>query len=1341
MRIRLAVLGLILALMTLTPALSVAQQDAEPIEYGDTFEGRIRNSDTQHWYVFEGRRGDVVTISAESEDTDVYIQLGDEDLDLLAENDDISGNNLNALIEDFELPANGTYYILVRAYDRGDYSLTLEEGRGGSSGSNNSGSSSSSGSSGSGDVTELEYGDTAGGEAIDLETPVVYTFSGRAGDTVSISVTSDEIDPYVVLADIEGNAIAENDDIEKNNLNSYIEAVLPANGDYLIGVFGYTAGPFTLELAEGGGGSTPVVDTQSNEDILQGEISDREYFAEFPITDVREGSTISIETRATSGDLDLYIGLFLGEDLIAENDDREQGSFDAALEYPQAQAGDYSVIVTRYGFEDGNTEGKFELAIKVSGGGGVVSGGGGTVVSNPVAAGYPQMNPTPSIAEWTVLVYMGADNNLEDGLVNDLDEFERAGGSNDRVRIITLIDRAPGFDRSNGNWQDTRIFEVGRDRTGDAAFQYPPTIDTREIVSLGELDTSYGQNLLDFLVWGIQTYPAQRYAISLNDHGGAWTGIVTDDTTGRGILTMPELQTVFQGALEQTGIDRFDLLINDACLMSSIEYYAAMAPYFNYVISSPEITLNPSFDMDLLTRALNRDPEIPIPELGRLIVDKYVQDMQQLSPDTSPVLGAAVTDLQQMGTVVEALDNFAAVFTAQPQAFVSLFGSVRSNTYTYSFFLPEDQFGPATNIDIGSFMQGVVDGTRDQALRDAAEDVLRALNGIRLYGAAGPQLDRFTSYYNIYFPSRSFEFQANYFQENPLESWSQVLRGYFGNVSAGGGFRAAVRAPVGGPQGAPPLSPVDAPSVVPQVAITNLFPAEGNANVPFKVGMEVTGRNISQGIFTVDQIQPDGSSLRLDSSLIVTTVVEDGVADQINFWAPGVDDFTFTWNVELSQVTDGQTTAFELVQLNDDIFSLAGRYHPPGSEEWVDVTLIFGDDNRVESAVSRQPGTNALAPIRLEVGGEFQTYRSVVSADGVVQSQPGTTYQWTEDSLSWSQEPAPDGQYNLGFLIEAFGGATGFNSTQVTVNNDGVNPATVGYLDTDWGFLIQRPDDFSSMDYFADGPFLQSSKNGEEYLFVYPVFEVEDEDDLESIARQALDPFGTEYDRRFVEETYGDKDGLEFTYSYANNDGDEYAGRGFVIYLEDLELGLVFASEALDEDRTDELFEIMMTDIVFFDPATWDEGDTGRWQGDFYDDDTRYSVPSTWMPGGEREDTGRIWFYAPDDDASSPIFAAVTAYPDREDSAEDLRDAFIEEYVEDQRGYEVVDTETYYGENETWEVTTYRRDGFVGRVYASIGENDTGYVWWFEAPEDEFNDLFDTTFRIMVDSFNIEVEE
>src|SRR4030095_16659187 len=98
-----------------------------------------------------------------------------------------------------------------------------------------------------------------------------------------------------------------------------------------------------------------------------------------------------------------------------------------------------------------------------TGGGGFVNtspNAPGTV--NPVAAGYPTMAPA-AMANWTVLVYMGGDNNLEDGLENDLDEFEIAGGSTSSVRVLVLLDRAHDYDTSNGDWTDTRVFEVGAD--------------------------------------------------------------------------------------------------------------------------------------------------------------------------------------------------------------------------------------------------------------------------------------------------------------------------------------------------------------------------------------------------------------------------------------------------------------------------------------------------------------------------------------------------------------------------------------------------------------------------------------------------------------------------------------------------------------------------------------------------------------------------------------------------------------------------------------------------------------------------------------------------------------
>jgi hypothetical protein len=52
--------------------------------------------------------------------------------------------------------------------------------------------------------------------------------------------------------------------------------------------------------------------------------------------------------------------------------------------------------------------------------------------------------------KWTIMVYMDADNNLEDAGISDFNEMEVAGSTSD-VAILVLMDRIPGYDTSNGN--------------------------------------------------------------------------------------------------------------------------------------------------------------------------------------------------------------------------------------------------------------------------------------------------------------------------------------------------------------------------------------------------------------------------------------------------------------------------------------------------------------------------------------------------------------------------------------------------------------------------------------------------------------------------------------------------------------------------------------------------------------------------------------------------------------------------------------------------------------------------------------------------------------------------
>src|SRR5690606_6258042 len=122
---------------------------------------------------------------------------------------------------------------------------------------------------------------------------------------------------------------------------------------------------------------------------------------------------------------------------------------------------------------------------------------------------------------------------------------------------------------------------------------------------------------------------------------------------------------------------------------------------------------------------------------------------------------------------------------------------------------------------------------------------------------------------------------------SPVTSWADLLSGYYNNV---GTSRKATNSDFFG-------LPLLARSVVPQVTITNVYPAEASISTPVNVYMEVVGRNISQGNFTVDQIQADGTVVRLKSSKILTLVIKDSVASYINSWEAGVDESVFNWEV------------------------------------------------------------------------------------------------------------------------------------------------------------------------------------------------------------------------------------------------------------------------------------------------------------------------------------------------------------------------------------------------------------------------------------------------------------
>ena len=150
----------------------------------------------------------------------------------------------------------------------------------------------------------------------------------------------------------------------------------------------------------------------------------------------------------------------------------------------------------------------------------------------------------PQIREWTIAVYMAADNDLESAAIQDLNEMEAS--IENGVTVVALLDRSDGYDGTNGNWDDSRLYQVEKDDSG-----LNGTIISRQLecprLDL-YLDRTTELNMADpwvlegFLEYVMEIYPARHTVLVIWGHGTGWRStesiinttraVAIDDTSG-----------------------------------------------------------------------------------------------------------------------------------------------------------------------------------------------------------------------------------------------------------------------------------------------------------------------------------------------------------------------------------------------------------------------------------------------------------------------------------------------------------------------------------------------------------------------------------------------------------------------------------------------------------------------------------------------------------------------------------------------------------------------------------------------------------------------------------------
>ncbi|MCK4718208.1 MAG: hypothetical protein KAT70_06020, partial [Thermoplasmata archaeon] len=85
-----------------------------------------------------------------------------------------------------------------------------------------------------------------------------------------------------------------------------------------------------------------------------------------------------------------------------------------------------------------------------------------------------------------------------------------------------------------------------------------------------EVNTGHPGPLEEYIRWGMETYPADRYSLHLMDHGGGWMGICLDDSSDSDLVLGWELADLLRNVTEDKG-KKLDIIQCDACFMANLE--------------------------------------------------------------------------------------------------------------------------------------------------------------------------------------------------------------------------------------------------------------------------------------------------------------------------------------------------------------------------------------------------------------------------------------------------------------------------------------------------------------------------------------------------------------------------------------------------------------------------------------------------------------------------------------------------------------------------------------------------------------------------------------------------
>lgn len=417
---------------------------------------------------------------------------------------------------------------------------------------------------------------------------------------------------------------------------------------------------------------------------------------------------------------------------------------------------------------------------------------------------------------WTIMVYLAGDNNLDSAGVVDLKEMKTVG-TTDQVAVLAQFDRA-------GNKGATTRY----------CLKKGTTVAKDAVQTLGETNMGDPKVLEDFVTWGVTNYPADHYLLVLWNHGAGWDdanlyqGNVFSGTAppisrkqqpvatrgaAAGVKPIAFAQaragiartrralfsTTVEAAVKQRGIAfddqaqdfldnielkkvmtnikkklkrKIDILGMDACLMSMVEVSYQMRDVAEFSVGSEESEPGEGWPYDRILKALAAKPTMTPEELSKTIVSQYLASYKAGDSVTQSAVKLSV--LKPLAAAVDDLAKALKNILADSASRTALINA-RARVQEYS--RPYDDY-----CDLLDLCELLDKGVNNPAVKTACTAVKQAAAAaIVASGYKGPAVDN-SKGISIYFPKRNLSPLYKTLDFTKQSSWDEFLVAYLAGL-------------------------------------------------------------------------------------------------------------------------------------------------------------------------------------------------------------------------------------------------------------------------------------------------------------------------------------------------------------------------------------------------------------------------------------------------------------------------------------------------------------------------------------------------------------------------------